>query len=232
MSILTTNLVEVIQWGAEIAGVLDLPTRHWPQPGQYLPCQHVQGGLELLPANLFRVLGGPDQLTVGPMPAFWQPGDPLVCAPPQGRGFNLPKYARRVGLVPYSVSPARLLALAHAAFDQNASVALFYDVKPHDDILERMPSQVEVLPLSSLQENLDWADYLAIDLERSALDRFCELINWEDVPITGEVLVRTAMPCRGVGDCGVCAVKTRRGWRLACVDGPVFPIAEVLHVAR
>ena len=37
-----------------------------------------------------------------------------------------------------------------------------------------------------------------------------------------QLLIRTAMPCSGLGECGVCAVATRVGWALACSDGPVF----------
>jgi hypothetical protein len=36
------------------------------------------------------------------------------------------------------------------------------------------------------------------------------------------------MPCAGLAACGVCAVQTRRGWKLACVDGPVFDLKEIM----
>ena len=31
----------------------------------------------------------------------------------------------------------------------------------------------------------------------------------------------------GQGECGVCAVRTRSGWSLACKDGPVYDLAEL-----
>lgn len=229
MSTLTTNLIEIFQMGSEITGVLDLPADYWPLPGQYLSCQRVSGDINILPAHLFCVLGDPDQLSLGPIPEFWQPGDPLVYSPPQGHGFGLPNAARRVGLVPYQVSPIRLLALAGPALRQGAAVSLFTDSAPSLDLLSRVPSQVEVLPLSSLVNNPTWPDYLAVDLARSDIDRFSALFCPR---CEGGVLVRTPMPCRGLGDCGVCAVQTQRGWRFACVDGPVFAIEEVLDVAR
>ena len=231
MTIFFANLLEIIQQGSEIAGMIDLPARHWPRPGQYLACQRLHSDADILPVNLFRVLGDPDLLTVGPVPRGWQPGDQLACAPSQGHGFDLPSFARRVGLVPYQVSPMRLLALVSTALEQSAEVAMFYDFDLHGDLLDRMPSQVEVLPLAALLDNLDWPDYLAIDLEAATLDQFSDLFSPQDNQLDGEVLVRTAMPCRGLGECGVCAIKTRRSWHLACVDGPVFPIREVLHVA-
>jgi dihydroorotate dehydrogenase electron transfer subunit len=37
----------------------------------------------------------------------------------------------------------------------------------------------------------------------------------------------TPLPC-GTGLCGACAFETRRGWRLACKDGPFFQLGEAL----
>jgi NAD(P)H-flavin reductase len=42
-----------------------------------------------------------------------------------------------------------------------------------------------------------------------------------------EALVLTAMPCGGMAECGVCAVKTAAGWQSACKDGPVFDFASL-----
>jgi len=227
---LTANLVEVMQLGTEITGLVDLPANHQPKPGQFLPCQPIQGGVESLTTSLFPVFGNENSLS--PLPKTWQPGDVLAYLPPQGRGFNLPVSARRVGLVPFMVSPARLLNLTSACLDQGAAVSLFSAAAVPTELLSRVPSQVEILSLADLMENLDWPDYLAMDVPRSALDRFVEHLNGRPWQCEGEVLIHTPMPCRGLADCGVCAVKARRGWRFVCKDGPVFPIEEVLHVAR
>jgi hypothetical protein len=231
MDNILANLIEIFQLGSEIAGALDLPRKYWPQPGQYLPCQQVNHGLANLPTHLFRVAGAADMLNLAPIPEGWTPGDRLMCVPPQGHGFALPRSVQRVGLIPFNVSPARLLSLAGTALSQPAAVSLFYEVPLSGGWLEWVPSQVEVLPLASLQENLDWPDFLAVDLERSAIPELMTRINKQDLHCEGQALVRTVMPCRGLGECGVCGVHTRRGWRYACVDGPVFPLEEVLHVA-
>ncbi|MBW6466517.1 MAG: hypothetical protein K0B06_08450 [Brevefilum sp.] len=226
-----SHLIEIFQLGSEIGGALDLPEKYWPQPGQYLPCQRVADGSDGLPTHLFRVVGTPDVLNLAPIPQKWSPGDRLVCAPPQGHGFILPRSAQRVGLIPFNVSPARLLSFAGTALSHRAAVSLFYDPPLPADWLDRVPSQVEILPLASLGETPDWPDYLAVDLELSAIPELMDRINNQDLHCEGQALVRTDMPCRGLGECGVCAVHTRRGWRYACVDGPVFPLAEVLYVA-
>ena len=230
MTFLTTHLIELFQQGSDMVGSLDLPAKHWPHPGQYLACQPVTGDAEPLPVSLFRVLGRPDQLTLGPLPLAWQPGDGLMCTPPQGHGFHLPASARRVGLVPFEVSPFRVLSLVDAALSQGAVVALFSDAVLPPEELFWLPSQLEILPLDELVENPDWPDYLAIDLERSALQLCFDRLVPHCLSCAGEVLVRTPMPCRGVGACGVCTLHTRRGWRFTCVDGPVFPLAEVFDV--
>ena len=48
------------------------------------------------------------------------------------------------------------------------------------------------------------------------------------LPCPGQALVLASMPCAGLAGCGVCALRTRRGWRLACEDGPVFPLQDLL----
>jgi dihydroorotate dehydrogenase electron transfer subunit len=227
---LTVKLVEVIQLGTEIAGLVNLPENHRPQPGQFLPCQPIQGNLEGLTTPLFPVLG--DENTLGPLPETWQPGNVLAYLPPQGRGFHLPGSARRVGLVPFMVSPARLLNLASACLNQGAAVALFSAAALPAELLSRVPSQIEILSLADLMDNLDWPDYLAMDVDGSALDRFVNHLDGHRWQCEGEVLIHTPMPCRGLADCGVCAFKAQHGWRFVCTDGPVFPIEEVLHVAQ
>jgi len=136
-----------------------------------------------------------------------------------------------VGLIPYDVSPWYLLSLATGVLSTGGEVVLFSDSTLLLELLVWMPAPVEVLPLAALVEDPGWPDYLALDLEVSAFGRFVDEVPFQWVQCEGEVLVRTSMPCHGVGDCGVCAVHTRGGWRLACMDGPVFPIAEVFDVA-
>jgi NAD(P)H-flavin reductase len=54
--------------------------------------------------------------------------------------------------------------------------------------------------------------------------------TWKKSSGTGQkrniqVLVDTPMACHGTADCGVCAVKTKLGWKNVCSDGPVFQLA-------
>lgn len=211
--------------------MLYLPENCQPHPGQYLPCQNISQEPVILPTNVFRVIGPKGKLCVAPLPANWYPGDGLILLPPQGHGFSLPVSARRVGLLALDDSPARLLTLVEGVLAQDAAVTLFFDALPEGDILSWVPPSVEVVPLTAFHESLDWLDFLAVDINLKNLDELTSLIGDARLNFAGQVLVRTAMPCRGLGACGVCAVKTHQGWRLTCVDGPVFPLKELLHVA-
>ena len=227
-----TKLVEIFQIGSERAGVLDIPEKHWPNPGQYLACQRVGDSSEPLTNQLFPIICEKGDLNLSPIPESWQPGDQLLVAPPQGHGFSLPGEARRIALLPFKVSPTRLLTLVQEALVQNASISLFVENIPLAEIMRRLPSVVEVNPISELLENLDWPDFLAVDLERADLEEFSGLFSQEHPNLDGQVLVRTPMPCRGLAECGVCSVRTKKGWKYACIDGPVFPLQEILHVAQ
>ena len=227
----TAKWVEIFSLGEVRAGVLDLPRKAWPKAGQYLPAQSLTSNNAILPTHLFNVSTDPDRLALAPLPADWQPGERVAFLPPQGRGFTLPQSARRVALCTLNLAPICLLPLMAQALAQDATVTLFCDPQPSQDILHRIPSVVEIAPLGSLADNLNWPDYLAVDLRRESLPQLAEVLPEEQWPFEAQALVRTVMPCHGVGECGVCAVKTRHGNKLACVDGPVFDLEEVLHVA-
>ena len=225
------KLESVFQLGTETAGVIGLPENRWPGPGQYLSIQCPSFDHEFRPVNLFKVIGEKGVLSLGPLPGHWQPGDWLIVQSPQGRGFTLPSAARRVGLVAKNVSAVRLLALVAPALAQDAAISLFCDPVPAPDILNCLPSTIEVNPLSEMIENLGWADYLAVDVELAALDQLAAFLPQTEIQCEAQVLVHTSMPCRGLGNCGVCAVETTHGWRMVCEDGPVFPLKELLNVA-
>ena len=229
---LQTKLLEITQIGSSRAGVLAIPKEYWPKPGQYLPCQNLSGDFEVLPTPLFRVMGSvKDSLNLAPLPDRWHPGDRIAFQPPQGKGFDLPGSVRRLGLLSLSTSPLYLLALVRFALDQGAAIALFCEAQPHRDILNNLPTSVEVGPIASLLENLDWPDFLAVDVRQGELGALSTLFGQIELRCPGQVLIHTPMPCHGLGECGVCTVETRHGWRMACVDGPVFPLQEVLNVA-
>jgi hypothetical protein len=107
---------------------------------------------------------------------------------------------------------------------QGAEVALVSSSPPSD-----LPHEIEVQPLAALEETCAWADYAAIDVDRGSLPALRDLLGHRR-GMQGQALVHTPMPCGALAECGVCAVTFRRGWKLACKDGPVFDLSELLRV--
>lgn len=218
--------------GPLLAGRIACPDTARPGPGQYLLATRSTAPAEPLAAAVF---AGDDFsgeagsfVCAPPIPAAWTPGDRLSLIGPYGRGFRLPPGARRVALADLDETPSRLMGLVSQALHQGAAVTLFQSGKP-DQLAElHLPISVEVYPLDAFSDALAWADYLAFDLPLRLLPaaRAMLHINRDTrLPDPAQALIYTPMPCFGLAECGVCAVKSRSaGWLLACKDGPVFDL--------
>ncbi len=201
---------------------LSIPPNLRPDVGQYLLASLPEDEAEPLPVALFPSgWSGEDLLVAPPLPAGWSAGMEVWLRGPLGQGFSLPATARRVALAGLDSCVYRLLPLVSQALAQAADVALYCDSPAPLDL----PLAVEVLPLSQVPGALIWADYLALDLPFGRLPQLNGLLGLEHgqrCPCVAEALIYTPMPCGGLADCWVCAVRTSSGWRLACKDGPVF----------
>lgn len=195
-----------------------------PSPGQYLLAG--DGSDASLPVPLFHTDSASQGFIATTVtPDWWHPGLELSLRGPLGRGLTLPASARRVGLVAFEDSPSRLRGLIRPALKQEAAVVLVCTSTP-----ENLPDDVEVQPMSALQEIADWADYLACDVDRENLHRLKERLGkLNKLPAEGgtQILIHTPVPCGGIADCGVCAVRFKSDWKLACKDGPVFDWNEL-----
>jgi dihydroorotate dehydrogenase electron transfer subunit len=220
------EIVEVWLEGDMVAGQIRCPETMLPLPGQYLIANGTSWDEAALPFTLFpagSASGG--FLTAPGLPPSWQPGTRLNLRGPLGRGFQLPAQARRVTLAALGESPSRLLPLARQAILQGAEVSLFSVQPPYN-----WPLDVEINPPGSLPDGMHWADYMALDLTADDLRQLREKLA---LPLhsravcPAQALIVTPMPCAGVGECGVCAVRMRRGWGLACKDGPVFDLNQL-----
>jgi hypothetical protein len=193
-----------------------------PAPGQYLLASH---GLDsVLPVPIFHTDYAP-QGFIGPAAEAWKPGDVLALRGPLGRGFSLPIAARRVGLIAFDSPPLRLRGLIPPALRQDASVVLLCDSSA-----DHLPDEVEVQPVSAMKEIVQWADYIALDVERANVNTLMEGLGQATprlAPGAAQVLVRTPMPCGGLAECGVCALTTGSDWKMVCKDGPVFDLGRI-----
>jgi hypothetical protein len=193
-----------------------------PAPGQYLLAS--DDSSTSLPVPIFYTDSAPGSF-IALAANHWKPGDELHLRGPLGRGFSLPPAARKVVLIAYDDVPARLHGLIRPALNQNAGVVLVCS----SDV-DSVPDEVEVQPLASMSEALQWADYAAIDVSREKLPELKQKVFEQkqvEAPRKVEVLIRTPMPCGGLADCGVCAVISTPTWQMACKDGPVFDWREI-----
>ena len=194
-----------------------------PAPGQYA-LAHEQGSPAPLADVLFLFRSEADGFVCAPpVPKDWRPGSRLNVRGPLGNGFVPPPAAKRLALIAAARPPARLLALVAPAFQRGASVTLVCDDPPDD-----VPLQVEVQPWRAVADVCRWSDYAAFDVEREYLSEMMKRFGNDSRPVLGgegQALVRTPMPCGALADCGVCTVRTSRGPKLACKDGPVFDLS-------
>ena len=212
----------VLQDGQRVARI-SCPADLIPAPGQYALASDDSNAP--LPVPLLVTDSAPDSFTTSPIPDHWMPGMEISLRGPLGNGFKLPASARKVALIAFGVSPSRLRGLIRSSLAQGAAVVFVGDSQ-----IENLPDDVEVQPLSALGEAIAWADYAAFDVTREDLpglrERLREL-NQMSALEEAEILIRTPVACGGVAECGVCAVVTKSGWKMACKDGPVFALREI-----
>ena len=153
----------------------------------------------------------------------WPLGSTLDLLGPIGPGFRPPRLARRWLLASLRGNFSRLFPLVEDGLSRGCAVSAWSSGET-----PRLPPAVEVLP--ALRDGLAWADYVALDADPETLSRWSADATGDEPTLArsvGEVLLDLPMLC-GFGGCLACAVTSRGEWKLACKDGPVFPLAEVL----
>lgn len=207
----------------EPSAVIVCPPQAVPIAGQYILAVDKQS---ILSTPLFPV-GDWNQgfLASPPLPDSWRPGTKLTLHGPLGHGFRLPADVQRLALIALGDTNARLLPLAISYLHNNVSVTLFSDAP-----VPNLPHSVEAYPLNDLPESVSWADCMAFDVPMGSLERLAGLVDSfpELAASRSQILIQASMPCGSLGDCGVCAVKVGRSWKLTCRDGPVFRFEAII----
>jgi hypothetical protein len=201
-------------------------------PGQYVSAR-AEG--DTLPVTLFPCgMDGRDFTTIQTIPLTWQPDVSLSIRYPLGKGFVIPSAARRLLMVSAGDNPQRLLPASGKVLADGGEAALFSHNLPG-----QISSEIELLTRDGLADACNWADCIIGDTTidhltvwKSMVTRTERVDTWKTKSSAGsqrdiQVLVDSPMACHATAECGVCAVKTRRGWKNACSDGPVFQLAEL-----
>ena len=184
-------------------------------------------------AWFYRVDGAQIALTLptrDPLAARVRPGATLDVQAPLGRVMELDANARHVLLIGQAAHIAPLLAMADLAIAQQREVVLV------GRAAESFPAhllapEIEYRSDTSSPGNelIQWADVILAsgpdEMYRTIAD-MVRGVRFRVEPGRVRVLIDVPMPC-GTGDCYACAVETRRGIQLACVDGPLFDWGEL-----
>lgn len=150
------------------------------------------------------------------------PGSELRAVGPLGRAIPWPARAARLLLV--GATLPRLWPVMQWALAQHWAAAWAWPAPLPEELLAGLPPAVELTLGPPAAEHAQWADVIVIDWpEPEAMARQVRAL----APLrSGDSVLAfhtPLMPC-GFGGCQACWVATRRGRRLACVDGPVLPL--------
>ena len=215
---------QVIEIYLDAGARISCPVELIPAPGQYLLASDASDSP--LPVPLYYTDSAPEGFVSAPsIPEHWMPGRQLSLRGPLGRGFAIPVAARKIALIAFDDAPSRLRGLIRLALKQDAAVVLVSDFA-----VDNLSDEVEAQPLAALQDVMAWADFAAFDVARVNLFELREKLGFmkqAQAACEAQVLIRTAVPCGSVADCGVCGVNLKSGWQLACKDGPVFDLREI-----
>jgi len=194
-----------------------------PSAGQYLLASDLDNLDNVLGIPLFAVEKYQHGFWATPQyPVAWTPGTTLDLVGPLGHGFDLPHNLQRLGLVALGETVSRLMPMVHLTAQAQGGMTLFTDLA-----LPLLPTALEIYPLASLKEALDWPDFMALDVPLTRMVELRDVLGLSygtGLPYPAQVLVTTPIPCAGMAQCGACAVPSRRGWKLVCEDGPVFEL--------
>ena len=218
---------------------INCPPELIPAPGQYL-LAHTRGSDSPLAVPVFFSDSAPNGFRSAPLlDSSWLPGTRLNLRGPLGHGFSISSSARKVALIAFDESPARLHGLISIALKQDAEIVLVCNA-----VIDELPEAVEVQPLQAMLDIYYWADYAAFDVGRENLHQLREMLGRieqaraprEAAALTvrpsltvskGQILIRTSMPCGALAECGVCALTIKHEWRMVCKDGPVFEMNSI-----
>ncbi len=171
-----------------------------------------------------------------------QPGDRLSVLGPLGHGFTLLPRARNVLLVAGGLGLAPLVPLADQALKRRggANVTVLAGFLTAERMLPAtfLPPEVEYATCTEdgtgqchrgvvtdlLPQYLPWADQIFACGPLVMLDALRACTVGSNVPV--QVAIESRMAC-GVGACLACTVKTKKGLKRVCREGPVFDLREL-----
>lgn len=199
--------------------------------GQYVHVMLEEADNDPLPRVMYVEYGSSSTTPVFfPAPANWHPGCRVSFRGPLGHGFQLPALLRRIIMIGFDDDPSRLMPLIQSCLKLKADIVLSGEFLSNPEICKDIPPQIELANSDQWPDLLKWADMVAMDIPIQKWQQLCDFTSRYDTlinPMNIQILIHTSMPCGGIAECGVCAVSTKRGYKMACADGPVFNLSEL-----
>jgi len=194
---------------------------HPINPGQFLIVYNPEKDDHLFP--IYFTLQLDDIYFVKPINTNWEIGDQLIVKGPIGSGFS--DYFNFQNLLCISLNNPR--GGLNPVIDQSVSMGknVAYMVEDTNVVL---PNSVEIVFPGMLHENLLWADFVLIEVERDNLDKNQNILkSIVNSGIPTEILIYCPILCSGDSQCMVCSIKTKKGWIRTCQHGTVFNLNDL-----
>ncbi len=158
---------------------------------------------------------------------------------PLGNGYSIRPSSQKLLLLAGGVGIAPLYFLAQAAITKQYSVTLIHGATSKLNLYpEKIPPEIELVTVTEdgsagekgmitdlLPDFTDWADQIFACGPLPMYKAMTQMPELKDKPI--QVSLEVRMGC-GRGVCYGCTVKTKRGLKQVCRDGPVFNLDDVL----
>lgn len=168
-----------------------------------------------------------------------QEGDIVEVFGPLGNGFSIYPSSRKLLLLAGGIGIAPFHFLANDAVKRGLSVTLLYGTPTAHRYPENLlPPQIKLVTVSEdgsagkkgmitdlLPDFTDGADQIFACGPLPMYQAMAQMPELKDKPV--QVSLEVKMGC-GRGVCYGCTVKTKRGLKQVCQDGPVFNLDDVL----
>jgi len=219
------------------------------QPGQFVTISCGQDLILRRPLSIHRV-DKTNQISilfaVVGAGTYWlsqrRTGEKLDLLGPLGNGFSIEPKSKKLLLAAGGIGIAPLAFLAQKALSDGKSVKLLLGARKKDGLYpkELLPEGIETLITTEdgsdgekgkvtdiLPKYVDWADQVYACGPLAMYQSIDEQSNqWRSkTPI--QISLEVRIGC-GIGACFGCSIKTKKGMKQVCRNGPVFNLDEVL----
>lgn len=229
MKTITATIAHTWKEYGQLAAEITCQDEFVIQPGQYLSIT-TPDFTGTIPDICHPIHPSTQPLQIWPLPTDCTPGQEIILRGPMGHGFHIPDTVTKVCLIAWDHYPIRLLSILRQALQDQKEIILVWDAITQGVDTSSIPGDVEILPIQNIGDAIQWAEYIGMDCPAQNLPGMAKYkpdLQQRASTCPTQLLVSTSMPCLGIAECGICAVKTKKGYKLACKDGPVFDYLDL-----